>query len=208
MYAKKASGKKIAAVLLAVVLLIGGTIGGTLAWLSAQTDAVTNTFTVGDINITLSETIRSETTGSETTGNTYKIVPGGTDDKDPKITVKEGSEKCYVYALVTNTVKVKGAVVATPNIDTTTWYVVATSGDKTLYRYYQVVDASENAVVCPVFSVVAYSDSIEKSDIDTLKNTTIVIDAYAHQSENITDVAVADEAAKAHFQLTTSTPNS
>ena len=194
MYAKKNSGKKLTMVLVAIILVMCCTIGGTLAWLTAQTNEVTNTFTVGDINIKL----------DETTGSEYKIVPGGSSAKDPKVTVVEGSEKCYVYALVTNTVKVNGTVVATPDIDTPdTWSVVKTEGDKTLYRYYQVVDASAGDVECQVFTTVEYSDSIVKADIATLTGTKIIIDAYAHQSENITDVSVADTEAKTHFGFST-----
>ena len=40
---------------LAVVLVLCCAVGGTLAWLTQKTDAVVNTFTVGDINITLTE---------------------------------------------------------------------------------------------------------------------------------------------------------
>lgn len=199
MYAKKNSTKKIAAVLLAVVLLVGCTIGGTLAWLSAQTNEVTNTFTVGKITITL----------AETTGESYKIVPGSTEDKDPKITVAQGSEKCYVYALVTNNVKLTdGTVGAQTNIDTTQWEAIKTSDNKTLYRYIgtnatnSIVNASSAAVECPVFTQVTYADTITEGTITQLDGKTIVIDAFAHQSDNTTQ-AVADAAAIAHFELNT-----
>ena len=48
--------KKTLALVLALTLLVAGVIGGTLAWLTDQTDEVKNTFTVGDINIDLTET--------------------------------------------------------------------------------------------------------------------------------------------------------
>ena len=51
--------------LLSLVLLLGCSLGGTLAWLADSTGPVTNTFTVGDIDITLVETTED-----------YKIVPG------------------------------------------------------------------------------------------------------------------------------------
>ena len=68
---------KALALVLVVVLLFGGALGGTLAWLTAKTDTVTNTFTVGDINIDLTETTTD-----------YKLVPGNTIAKDPTVTVK------------------------------------------------------------------------------------------------------------------------
>lgn len=76
--------------LLALVLVIGCSLGGSLAWLTAKTDPVTNTFTVGDINITL----------SETTGNDYMILPGVNIPKDPKVTVEADSEACWLFVQV------------------------------------------------------------------------------------------------------------
>lgn len=45
--------------LLALVLVVGCVAGGTVAWLVATTDTVTNTFTYGKIDITLTETERT-----------------------------------------------------------------------------------------------------------------------------------------------------
>lgn len=75
--------------LLAFVLVIGCSLGGTLAWLTDKTDAVTNTFTVGDINITLDETTKD-----------YKILPGVDIPKDPKVTVEANSEACWLFVKV------------------------------------------------------------------------------------------------------------
>lgn len=75
--------------LLAVVLVIGCVAGGTFAWLTQTTQTVTNTFTYGNINITLGETTTD-----------YKIVPGATIDKDPKVTVLANSEDCYLFVKV------------------------------------------------------------------------------------------------------------
>ena len=76
--------------MLALVLVIGCAVGGTVAWLTAQTGPVVNTFTYGDIDITL----------GETTGNNYKIIPGVDIEKDPKVTVKKGSEACWLFVKV------------------------------------------------------------------------------------------------------------
>lgn len=75
----------------ALMLLIGCAVGGSIAWLATTTDTVTNTFTVGDINLEL----------KETTGNSYSAVPGTTVSKNPKVTVKSGSEACYLFVKVT-----------------------------------------------------------------------------------------------------------
>lgn len=77
-------------VMLALVLMVGCAVGGTLAWLVAKTDPVVNTFTYGDINITL----------TEDTGSNYKIIPGVNIAKDPKVTVEAGSEACWLFVKV------------------------------------------------------------------------------------------------------------
>ena len=75
---RKGIATKTMFMILAVVLIVGISVGGTLAWLTDTTTPVTNTFTVGDINITLAE--------SENLN--LKMVPGNTITKDPKVTVK------------------------------------------------------------------------------------------------------------------------
>lgn len=68
--------KKIVSMALALVLAVGAGIGGTLAWLKAETGAVTNTFSFGNIDLTLTETKEE-----------YVIVPGVEIHKDPRVTV-------------------------------------------------------------------------------------------------------------------------
>lgn len=77
------------AVILAAVLILGGTIGGTMAWLIDDTKPVSNVFTDSDIEITLNETTED-----------YKMIPGHTIDKDPKVSVAEGSEDCYLFVKI------------------------------------------------------------------------------------------------------------
>ena len=48
--------KKIVSLVLVFALALALGIGGTVAWLTAQTQSVVNTFTIGDINIELDET--------------------------------------------------------------------------------------------------------------------------------------------------------
>lgn len=75
---------------LALALIVGVAGGATFAWLTAKSDTVVNTFTYGDINITL----------EESTGSDYKIIPGVDIEKNPKVTVKAGSEACWLFVKV------------------------------------------------------------------------------------------------------------
>lgn len=88
---RKGIATKTMFMILAVVLIVGISVGGTLAWLTATTGPVTNTFTTSDIDITLTET------GATNNANSYKMVPGHTITKDPKATVKAGSEECWLF---------------------------------------------------------------------------------------------------------------
>ena len=105
MRSKKSASQKLTVVLLAVILVLCCTIGGTLAFLSAESGTVTNTFTVGKIEIELKEheLLEDGTLGAaEVNENAYKILPGATQNKDPFVRVKVGSEKCYVYVCIEN----------------------------------------------------------------------------------------------------------
>lgn len=102
MNAKKFSSKKLTVVLLSIILVLCCAIGGTLAWLMDTTGPVTNTFTVGKVDIDLNEHSyntdddnKVTTTISNT--NEYPLIPGTSYGKDPKVTVLEGSEDCYLF---------------------------------------------------------------------------------------------------------------
>ena len=128
-------------VAMAVVLLIGCVAGGTLAWLTSTTPEVTNTFTSSDITIRL----------DETTGTQYKMIPGWTITKDPKVTVTAGSEECYVFIKVSKS----------DNFDSFMSYSIITGDDAwtqltgvTDTVYYRIVNASAatSNVVLPILA--------------------------------------------------------
>lgn len=86
--------------------LVAISVGATLAYLT-DTEGVTNTFTVGHVNIMLDEAKVGED-GKELIGpdaqrvteNKYHLLPGMTYDKDPTIHVVTGSEDAYVVAKI------------------------------------------------------------------------------------------------------------
>lgn len=181
--------KKIVLIAMVVlVLTLSAAVGTTVAWLVDTSEPVENTFTVGDINIEL----------KETTGSDYKIVPGSSQAKDPTVTVKAGSEKCYVYVLIDNTVVLGGETVATPNLSSD-WSEVASSDTKTLYCYNKPVDLSnsDDDLSLTVFTQVDYADSIEKDDITTLTGKKIIVTAYAHQASDKLDLTTINNNVKA-----------
>ena len=90
---------------LCAVLLVAASVLGTMAYLTS-TDTVTNTFTVGKVEIKLDEAkVNADGIPVEgaarVTANSYKLMPGNTYTKDPTVTVKAGSEESYVRMKVT-----------------------------------------------------------------------------------------------------------
>ena len=85
---------------LCAVLLVAASVLGTMAYLTS-TDTVTNTFTVGKVEIKLDETDVTNPNGPRVQANSYKLMPGNTYTKDPTVTVKAGSEESYVRMKVT-----------------------------------------------------------------------------------------------------------
>ena len=85
---------------LCAVLLVAASVLGTMAYLTSS-DTVTNTFTVGKVEIKLDETDITNPTGPRVQANSYKLMPGTTYTKDPTVTVKAGSEESYVRMKVT-----------------------------------------------------------------------------------------------------------
>ena len=177
---------KMLIVLLALVLMIGCAVGGTVAWLTAKTDSVVNTFTYGDIDITL----------TETTGEDYKIIPGVNIAKDPKVTVEGGSEDCWLFVEVEESGEfVSGKVT----------YAIAddwTKGDGTNIPanvYYREYSATATDTTYDILkdNVVTVSEDLTKADIQSITtNPTLTFTAYAVQKDNMDTAAAAWAAAK------------
>ncbi len=87
---------KTALLIMSAIILTSSFFGGTLAWLITKTDPVINTFTYGDVNITIAETDTNDGDDDKNT-NTYSMVPGGKITKDPFVTVKAESEDCWLF---------------------------------------------------------------------------------------------------------------
>ena len=90
------SALKVALTSFAVCLLIFSVIGGTVAWLMTSTDPIVNVFTYGDIRISLDETKGEELSD----GRYFKMTPGKSIDKDPKISVLADSEDCWLFVKI------------------------------------------------------------------------------------------------------------
>ena len=182
---RRSVGMKTFVAMLALVLVIGCAVGGTVAWLVSSTNAVVNTFTYGDINITL----------GETTGSDYTIIPGVNIDKNPKVTVKKDSEACWLFVEV----KEEGTFVANK-----VTYSIAdgwTQGDGTKIPadvYYRAVDAVKSDTDFAVLkdNKIYVSEELSKSDIKSITaQPKLTFTAYAVQRDGIADPVKAWEKA-------------
>ena len=195
--------KKIVTLCLAAALAVTA-IGGTLAYFTAE-DEATNTFTVGDIDITLTETNVDEDgqaiDGRNSEGNTYHLFPGGTYDKDPMVTVKADSEESYIRMLVTvNSIEnLKAAFTEddyykdglfllekiVSNWDETVWECVGFNSETDTYefRYTDTVDTldGKDLELAPLFTHVVIPGSLDNDAIANLNNVSITIKAEAIQ---------------------------
>ena len=90
--------KKILALCLVVVLAVTAITGVTLAYFT-DTDNATNTFTVGNVDIELTEPAWTEEGGGEDQGK--DVYPGEALPKDPTVT-NIGKNPCFVRVSVSN----------------------------------------------------------------------------------------------------------
>ena len=194
---RELSGKLVVA-MLAVTLLIGCAIGGTVAWLTDKTDAVVNTFTYGDINIDLWETKDGMHTESRLNENGYvvnarsdlKIIPGVELPKDPTVTVKTGSEACYLFVKVEK----KGTFVAGKVTYSIADGWTALAGQTGVY--YREVDATTADTDFAVLrdNKVTVSAELTKAEVNAItaeNQPKLTFTAYAVQKDGIADAATA-----------------
>lgn len=175
---------------LALALIVGVAGGATFAWLTAKSDTVTNTFTYGDINIEL----------KETTGDSYKIIPGVDIAKNPTVTVKAGSEACWLFVKVEEEKWPEFIDGEGENAVRKVKYDIAdgwTKGDGTdipANVYYREVDAKDAAQEFPVLkdNKITVSDTLTKIEINSISTKPkLSITAYAIQKDGMDTAAEA-----------------
>jgi len=194
------------------LLLVAASVFGTMAYLTS-TDKVTNTFTVGKVNIKLDEA-KANTDGSLVDGaarvkeNTYKLLPGHTYNKDPMVTVLSGSEPSYVKMTVTfSKAKELDAIFAPDGANLTnifngydpaTWIAKGNTKDKTAntrtyeFWYKEAVGApTADVALDALFDSITIPGEITKEQLATIEGMTITVNAYAIQADGFADADAA-----------------
>lgn len=193
------------------VLLVCLSVGATLAYLTSQTGVVKNTFTVGNVTITLDEVKvdvygKADTTAERVIENTYKLIPGHHYTKDPTIHVQAGSEKCWLFVKVENDiVGIEKETTIAAQMSANNWKALEVNGMtvENVYYYDGVVDASAAQVDQVVFSSFDLMDGLQGANLTEYNNNTITVQAYAVQADGFDTAAAAWEAAPCTWGGTT-----
>ncbi len=207
--------KKLRRILLTVcsaALLVCVTVGATVAYLTS-TDTVTNTFTVGNVQIKLDEA-KANTDGTLVEGadrvkaNSYKLLPGHTYNKDPMVTVLKGSENCYVKMTVTFTKAAElDAIFAPTGADMTSIFNGYSSSNWTYkgntedtgkntrtyeFWYKEAVGApTADVALDALFDSITVPGTITNDQLATIAGMTITVNAYAIQADGFANADAA-----------------
>lgn len=161
------TAKKAMLMTLCAIILVVATVFGTMAYLTS-TDEVENTFTVGNIKITLDEA-KVNTNGSPVEGadrvkaNEYKLMPGHTYTKDPTIHVDAASEDCFIRAKVTLTNAKEWNAIATKYADNKVENIIKGTDDNIWWVSQPAVDETANTVTYTfVYKNESHTDELGK----------------------------------------------
>ena len=188
------SKKKVFVTVLCAAALVVASVLGTMAYLTSQTETVTNTFTVGNVEITLDETdvtpMGVQDTDARVQGNEYKLIPGHTYIKDPTVHVDADSEDSWLFVKVDNGIsdlEATGNTTIAEQMKVKGWTLV--TGTTNVYAYAQKAIASQDIRVFDSFTIAGDATVAGNAD------KTITIEAYAIQADGFTTAADAWTAA-------------
>lgn len=173
---------------LCAVLLVAASVLGTMAYLTDSKD-VKNTFTVGNVAITMDETDVDDSTPNKERdqANSYKLLPGHTYTKDPIIHVDANSEDCYLFVKVDNqiaAIEANGNTTVAAQMATKGWKAV--EGKDGIYVYVGTtaapvaVKANDNVTV---FEQLVIAGTVNGDTLKAYENKTITVTAYAVQKD-------------------------
>ena len=204
--------KKILVACLCVALAVLTIAGTTLAYLTSQ-ETVTNTFTVGKVEIKLDEA-KANADGTlvpnadRVKANSYKLIPGHTYNKDPMVTVLSGSESSYIKMTVTFSKANEldaifdpdGATLTTifNGYDSNNWTYkgnTKNAADNTRtyeFWYKEAVAAPDgNVALDALFDSITVPGEITNEQLATIEGMTITVNAYAIQADGFANAEAA-----------------
>lgn len=192
---KKKLFKTLGIIACALILMVGS-IAGTYAYLTS-TAQTTNTFTVGNVKITMDEA-KVDANGAVVQGAdrvvtddtfAYKLIPGHTYIKDPTIHVDDNSEACWLFVRIDDQISaIQDATTIANQLAANGWTPVDGTG---VYYYANPVSAGADVVVFNSFKILG---TVTNETIDDYANKKIIVTAYAVQADGFTTAYAAWDA--------------
>lgn len=190
--------RKILLTICSAMLLVTLSVGATFAYLTSQA-TVTNTFTVGNVAITMDEAAIKDVYGEKDAAadrvmeNKYKLIPAHKYDKDPTIHVDANSEDCYLFVKIENgisAIEAAGDTTIAAQMAAKGWDVV--NDAQGIYAY---CDAEGNLVKNTKSADVVVFETFtlaNDADVANYVNATIAITAYAVQADGFENKPVTE----------------
>ena len=192
--------RKILAVICMMALVVCISVGATIAYLMDD-DVVTNTFTVGQVGISLDEADvmpdGTKETDARVQENVYHLLPGHEYIMDPTVHVDETSESCWLFVKVENDIAAIEANAAddanykniAAQIEANGWTLL-TEGGNVYYRLYTKGE-ERDVKVFENFKISGSVDNDELAKYETktstdadgneVKSQIVAVTAYAIQ---------------------------
>ena len=185
------------------LLLVAASVFGTMAYLTS-TDTVTNTFTIGKVEIKLDEA-KVDLNGTAVTpaervkNNSYKLMPGHSYTKDPTVHVDAASEDSWIFVKVENGIAAFEAATSTEEggyktiadqINAKGW----TALDGVTGVYYKSYDKSTtgaNLVVFENFKMADNANEVSGWGNISADTTKVTVTAYAVQKDGFENANAA-----------------
>ncbi len=197
---------KAALLCICATMLTLSTVFGTLAYFTSTAE-VTNTFTVGNVMITMDEAkvnlygvpvdVKDDPVGKvgdapRSHKNEYKLLPGHTYTKDPTIHVAANSEDCWLFVRIEDGIQdLQGSETVAVQLKENGWKILPTETDTNaiVYAYKEIVTGGNDITVFENFKI---KDDVEYETLrEYAKEKQIVITAYAVQADGFKDAADA-----------------
>lgn len=181
--------KKSIVAIIAMLLTCFCFVSSTYAWLVAKTEPLVNTFTAGNINISIGDHSATD----------YKLVPGLVITRKPHVTVFADSEACWLFLKVEKIEDIENYTFddfITFSIDSG-WNKLD-SVDGIYYRKVEAKDADQEFHILQGDTLSIKSD-VKKAMLDkvtTANQPQLIFTAYAVQQLGIENAADAWEQAK------------
>lgn len=205
--------KKILALASSAVLLVTASVMGTMAYLTSTTNAVNNTFTVGNVGFDQDAALDEakvnmygeklnqggdvwedgDTLAERVQANQYKLIPGHEYVKDPTVHIAADSEDCWLFVKVDNgisAIEAAGDTTIAKQMETLGWTAVTTEGFANVYYYNNKVSADDGDVT--VFETFTLANDANVADY---ASASIKIQAYAVQADGFDSATEAWSAA-------------